>query len=427
MAKKRHAKRRLTSDTFLKKYDKIFKGKKRIIQKTDNIGLFAYSITSLSTYGYTIDDVTLDLKNEGDFNNVQTEYEKKFDSLGIKICRLKAHSNFTLKKNLKATVYSDKKISDYIKNIEGKIVSDSKINTNRLENKKISFIYLNKHGKKRRGTFTIKVIDDVKPIIWLSSIYYVKKGSSDTIESSIMAADNYDKNLSRKIVGTYDLNTIGSYKLTYVATDSISFNDIVKKYKTKNNEIGIDVSRHQEIIDFKRVKESNASFVIIRLGYQEGVNGKYKVDPYFYKNIKNAIKNNLKVGVYFYSYANSTIEAKKQAKWVINKIKKYKITMPVAFDWECYSTFNDMSLSLFGLNDVSNTFLDEVKKRGYKVMLYASKNYLESIWTYEKHPIWLAHYTSYTNYTGKYVMWQLTDKGKIDGIDKLTDIDIYYK
>lgn len=85
------------------------------------------------------------------------------------------NSNFTLKKNLKATVYSDKKISDYIKNIEGKIVSDSKINTNGLGNKKISFIYLNKNGKKRRGTFTIKVIDDVKPIIWLSSIYYVKK------------------------------------------------------------------------------------------------------------------------------------------------------------------------------------------------------------------------------------------------------------
>lgn len=366
------------------------------------------------------------------------------------------NKSFALKKDLKVTVYSNKKISDFIKNIDGKIINDNKINTNSLGNKKISFIYLNKNGKKRRGTFTIKVIDDVKPIIWLSSIYYVKKGSSDTIKSSIMAADNYDKNLSRKIVGTYDLNTIGSYKLTYVAADKsgneskkdftlkvyepvktssktnsleygISFNDIVKKYKTKNNEIGIDVSRHQEIIDFKKVKESNASFVIIRLGYQEGVNGKYKVDPYFYKNIKNAIKNNLKVGVYFYSYANSTIEAKKQAKWVINKIKKYKITMPVAFDWECYSAFNDMSLSLFGLNDVSNAFLDEVKKRGYKVMLYASKNYLESIWTYEKHPIWLAHYTSYTNYTGKYVMWQLTDRGKIDGIDKLTDVDIYYK
>ena len=61
--------------------------------KSDNIGLFAYSITSLSTYGYTIDDVTLDLKKEDDYNNVETEYEKKFNSLGIKICRLKAHKD----------------------------------------------------------------------------------------------------------------------------------------------------------------------------------------------------------------------------------------------------------------------------------------------------------------------------------------------
>lgn len=129
------------------------------------------------------------------------------------------NKSFALKKDLKVTVYSNKKISDFIKNIDGKIINDNKIDTNSLGNKKISFIYLNKHGKKRRGTFTIKVIDDVKPIIWLSSIYYVKKGSSDTIKSSIMAADNYDKNLYRKIVGTYDLNTIGSYKLTYVAAD----------------------------------------------------------------------------------------------------------------------------------------------------------------------------------------------------------------
>lgn len=95
------------------------------------------------------------------------------------------NKSFALKKDLKVTVYSNKKISDFIKNIDGKIINDNKIDTNSLGNKKISFIYLNKNGKKRRGTFTIKVIDDVKPIIWLSSIYYVKKGSSDTIKSSI--------------------------------------------------------------------------------------------------------------------------------------------------------------------------------------------------------------------------------------------------
>ncbi len=89
--KKRHAKRRLTSPFFLKKYDNVFKDKKRIIQKTDNIDLFSYSIVSLSNYGYIIDDVTLDLKKVNDVYNILTEYEEKFNKIGVRICRLKAH------------------------------------------------------------------------------------------------------------------------------------------------------------------------------------------------------------------------------------------------------------------------------------------------------------------------------------------------
>ena len=75
--KKRHSKRRLTSDVFLSLYDNIFISNPHIIQKTDNIGLFAYSLSSLSKYGYQLDDVSLDLENE-DIDNVVTEYEKKF-------------------------------------------------------------------------------------------------------------------------------------------------------------------------------------------------------------------------------------------------------------------------------------------------------------------------------------------------------------
>ena len=87
--KKRHSKRRLTSDIFLNLYDKIFKDVPHIIQKTDNIGLFAYSIESLSKYGYTIEKVSLDLKNE-DIDNVVTEYENKFMNMGVKINYLNA-------------------------------------------------------------------------------------------------------------------------------------------------------------------------------------------------------------------------------------------------------------------------------------------------------------------------------------------------
>ena len=82
--KKRHAKRRLTSDDFLKVYDCIFKNDNLIIQKTDNTGLFESSIISLSTYGYKIEDISLDLAST-DKENVMTEYEEKFTNLGIKI------------------------------------------------------------------------------------------------------------------------------------------------------------------------------------------------------------------------------------------------------------------------------------------------------------------------------------------------------
>lgn len=87
--KTRHERRRLTSPRFLSIYENVFKENPHIIQKTDNIGLFAYSLSSLSKFGYTLEDVSLDLENE-DISNVETEYEKKFKSKGVKINYLNA-------------------------------------------------------------------------------------------------------------------------------------------------------------------------------------------------------------------------------------------------------------------------------------------------------------------------------------------------
>ncbi len=91
--KKRHAKRRLTSHEFLKKYDNLFTNKKVIIQKTDNIDLFAFSIESLSTYGYVLKNVTMDLHNSDFEKNALTEYEKRFIEKNIKICSLTAYKD----------------------------------------------------------------------------------------------------------------------------------------------------------------------------------------------------------------------------------------------------------------------------------------------------------------------------------------------
>lgn len=364
------------------------------------------------------------------------------------------NSGFTLKNSLKCNVFDKVTVRDFIINKDLKIIKSDKINTKTLGIKEVSFIYLNDNGKKRRGTFKVDVVDDEAPLIWLNESYYIKVNSEDNLNKKIMCADNYDSNPKCEIKGDYDLTTPGNYNLNYVATDSsnnisnvnftlkvygevnnknnvtkksfTNFSDVLKDYKTDNNEIGIDVSKWQGDVDFEKVKNAGATFVMIRLGIQDGVNGKYVIDPYFEKNIKSATNAGLKVGVYFYSYADSLKEAKKQAKWVVKNIRKYNVTLPVAFDWECYSSFNQMELSLFGLNEISNEFLKTVKKEGYSVMLYGSKNYLNSVWKYNNYDVWLAHYNKKTDYDKSYVMWQMCQNGKIDGIGALVDINVLY-
>jgi tRNA (guanine-N7-)-methyltransferase len=88
--KAKHTKRRLTSIHFLEKFDLIFKNKKMIIQKTDNIDLFQFSIESLKEYGYEITNITYDLHRDFTEDNIMTEYEEKFQKKGILICKLTA-------------------------------------------------------------------------------------------------------------------------------------------------------------------------------------------------------------------------------------------------------------------------------------------------------------------------------------------------
>ena len=86
--KKRHAKRRLTSPEFLKKYDLIFKNNNHIVMKTDNKDLFSYSIKTLNNHGYYINHITFDLEKEKDSLNIMTEYEEKFTKLNNPIYKI---------------------------------------------------------------------------------------------------------------------------------------------------------------------------------------------------------------------------------------------------------------------------------------------------------------------------------------------------
>jgi len=88
--KTRHEKRRLTFESFLRIYENILVDEGEIHFKTDNQGLFEYSLTSFSKYGLLLTFVSLDLHQSDYEGNIMTEYEEKFSNKGNRIYRSEA-------------------------------------------------------------------------------------------------------------------------------------------------------------------------------------------------------------------------------------------------------------------------------------------------------------------------------------------------
>lgn len=368
-----------------------------------------------------------------------------------------ARIEVVLKNNLTAEFTEEKKVSDFIESINGNIIDDYVIDTTSLGKKEIKFQFKNDQNIIVPYEYEIEVIDTVQPVVWLSNVYQVTKGSNINLTDKILCGDNQDNKPKCTVEGNYDLNTVGDYPLLFKAEDKsgnitekqfvlrviepsntnaprttveptyTDFNQAKNQYKTDKTQIGIDVSGWQGEIDFEKIKNAGVEFIMIRVGGTRGTNGEYFVDKYFKRNIEEANKYGIKAGIYFYSYANSKESAMKDAKWVIKQIKDYDIDLPIAFDWEEWAYFNDYNLSFFGLTSMAESFLETIEDAGYEGMLYSSKSYLENIWLPTKYDIWLAHYTIQTNYQGKYKLWQLCENGKIDGIDGAVDINVMYE
>lgn len=362
-----------------------------------------------------------------------------------------------LKDNLETEFLSEVHVSDFIEYINGTLVDDYKIDTKTIGEKEIKFEYINDDNIKLKKSYKINIVDKIAPIVWMGSSYTVTVGSNVNIADKVMCGDNYDANPTCEIIGEYDMSTAGTYPLTFKATDSsgnttekafnlyvkkptpstggnnnngtthrTNFSDIVATHKKTNTQIGLDLSEWQGEVDFDKIQAAGVEFVILRVGGTKGIKGDYFLDKQFVRNITEANKRNIPVGVYFYSYANSKEKALKDAEWIYEQIKDYQVDLGVAFDWENWSFYNEFNLSFFGLTDMANSFLDFFKDLGYEGLLYSSKSYLEQIWLKTDYPIWLAHYTTQTNYKGTYNYWQACSDGKIDGVNGPVDINIRY-
>lgn len=234
---------------------------------------------------------------------------------------------------------------------------------------------------------------------------------------------------------------------------SIKMGDLTKKESnndlssTRKNEYinnsttyGIDVSKWQGKIDWKKVKESGVEFAMIRVGYRSLKGGDLYEDPYAKYNLQQANANNIKVGVYFFSTAITKEEALEEARWVTQFIEPYSITYPVAYDYEEYNNKNyrHYSLTKNERTDLAVVFLDYVKSKGYSSMFYNSSGHLKnnSQWNTsklnEKCKIWVAQWvdnftsSSYASYSGPHDMWQYTARGKVPGIKGYVDMNVAY-
>ena len=140
---------------------------------------------------------------------------------------------------------------------------------------------------------------------------------------------------------------------------------------TVTSQIGIDVSAHQQEIDWQRVAESGIQFVILRVGYRGYTEGTIQEDAYFEQNLEGAISAGLDVGVYFFSQAIDEQEAREEARFVLDRISGYQLAFPVFFDWEKIgSEARSDTMDLASLTTVTDTFCTEIRNAGYQAGLY---------------------------------------------------------
>ncbi len=128
---------------------------------------------------------------------IDNEETKKLDATSV-----------TLKEELSIEFGKKAKISDFIAKLDGSLVSDNEIDTEKLGDIPVSFEYINIKNKKRQYEFTIKTIDKNAPKIFSGKSYTVTVGYKKELTDVLLSGDDIDDNPTREIVGEYDFNTV---------------------------------------------------------------------------------------------------------------------------------------------------------------------------------------------------------------------------
>jgi len=199
----------------------------------------------------------------------------------------------------------------------------------------------------------------------------------------------------------------------------------------KCSHLGIDVSYHQNEINWEELMTSPVEFIMVRCGYRGFTEGGLIQDEKFEEYAKGANENGLALGVYFFSQAITEDEAIEEADFVINLINDYQISYPVAFDTENVNDpearTNKAELTQEELSKIADAFCKRIREAGYYPVIYASENWLRrslDITMLSDYDIWAPQYLDKNDFLYDFTMWQYTDKGSIPGIEEEVDLNI---
>jgi len=187
---------------------------------------------------------------------------------------------------------------------------------------------------------------------------------------------------------------------------------------------GIDVSEWQGTIDWRKVAKDGVQFAVIHAGYGRELSQK---DKYFERNYAGARAAGIKVGAFWYSYADSVARAEQEARTCLKVLDGKHLDLPVFFDQEYEPGI--LKLSTKTRTDIVLKFLETIKAAGRPCGLYSSTDFITTKLQAKRltaYPLWIAEYGSKLHYTGKVWAWQYTDKGRVAGIKGRVDMDHGY-
>ena len=188
---------------------------------------------------------------------------------------------------------------------------------------------------------------------------------------------------------------------------------------------GIDVSEHQGVIDWNKVKD-HVDFVMLRAGY-----GKNNIDKQFERNIKECNRLGIPVGIYWFSYAYTEDMARQEAKYALAAVKDYRLEYPISFDLEYdtlnYAKKNGVNIDKRLATNMVKAFCSEIEAAKYYAMNYTNQDFINNHFYFneiERYCPWYAWYNKELD-RSNVGMWQYSDKGTIPGIQG-SSVDLDY-